>query len=142
MRRVYEWTYLYAAVDPTTGESFCAYLPRMDSVCFEVFLEHLAEAYAEYHLVVVLDNAPGHGSKEITHPPNVSLLPLPSYSPELDPVERWFQEFRRSLANKIFGSVELLEEALTRTLQPYWEHPAHLRRLTGFPWWVEAIDAL
>jgi hypothetical protein len=49
--------------------------------------------------VVVLDNAPSHLSKEITHPENISLLNLPAYSsPELNPVERWFLEFRRALS--------------------------------------------
>jgi transposase len=92
VRRAYEWTYLYAAVDPTSGESFSLYLPGMDSLCFERFLERLGEAYADHDLVVVLDGAPSHTSKEIELPENVSLLALPSYSPELNPVERWFQE--------------------------------------------------
>ena len=72
----------------------------------------------------------------------ISLLELPAYSPELDPVERWFQEFRRELSNRTFEAVELLQEALSQTLRPYWEDPARLRQLTGFSWWVEAIDAL
>jgi transposase len=72
----------------------------------------------------------------------VSLLRLPTYSPELNPVEGWFQEFRRALANKIFQTIELLQDELTQTLEPYWEDPACLRQLTGFSWWVEAIDAL
>jgi hypothetical protein len=55
VRRAYKWTYLYAAVDPTSGESFCAYLPGVDGGCLETFLEHLGEAYAEHHLLVVLD---------------------------------------------------------------------------------------
>jgi transposase len=93
VQRAYEWTYLYAAVDPTTGESFCVYLPGVESPCFEVFLKHLAQAYADHQLVVVLDGAPSHTSKEIELPQDVSLPPLPSYSPELNPVERWFQEF-------------------------------------------------
>lgn len=88
MRRAYEWTYLYAAVDPMTGESLCLYLPGMDGRCFEMFLKHLSEANPEHHLVIVLDNAPSHRSQEIDHPENVSLLPLPAYSPELNPVER------------------------------------------------------
>ena len=142
VRRAYKWTYLYATVDPTTGESFCLYLPGMDGACFETFLEHLGEAYADHHLVVVLDNAPSHLCESITRPENVSLLRLPSYSPELNPVERWFQEFRRALADTIFETVELLQEALTKTLEPYWEEPGRLRRLTGFSWWVEAIGAL
>jgi hypothetical protein len=59
-------------------------------MCFEEFVGHLGEIYADHRLVVVLDGAPSHTSKEIELPENVSLLPLPSYCPELDPVERWF----------------------------------------------------
>lgn len=88
VRRAYEWTYLYAALDPTSGESFCLYLPGMDGLCLEAFLEHLGGAYAEYHLLVVLDGAPSHTSGQIRHPENVSFLRLPAYSPELNPVER------------------------------------------------------
>ncbi len=142
MRRAYKWTYLYAAVDPTSGESFCAYLPGMDGGCLEAFLKHLGEAYAEHHLLVVLDGAPSHRSEGISYPENVSLLRLPSYSPELNPVERWFQEFRRALSNRSFESVGLLQEALTQVLEPYWEEHARLQRLTGFSWWVEAISML
>jgi transposase len=114
----------------------------VDSGCLEAFLEHLGQAYSDHHLVVVLDGAPSHRSKEISYPQNVSLLGLPSYSAELNPVERWFQEFRRALSNRTFETVELLQEALTQALEPYWEEPARLQRLTGFSWWVETVDAL
>ncbi len=73
--------YLYAALDPTTGESFCLYLPGMDGGCFEVFLEGLSEAYPDHHLLVVLDGAPSHRSEQITHPDNVSLLGLSRPTP-------------------------------------------------------------
>jgi transposase len=142
VKRSYEWTYLYAALDPTTGESFCLYLPGMDKGCLQSFLEELSEAYPDHHLLVVLDGAPSHRSEEIVCPENVDFLRLPAYSPELDPVERWFQEFRRELSNRAFETVALLQEALGQALLPYWEEPARLRRLTGFSWWVEAINAL
>ena len=93
--------------------------------------------------MVVLDGAPSHRSAERALPENVSLLRVSRYSQELNPVERWFQEFRRALANKIFESIELLQDGLSRTLEPYWENPStRLRQLTGFSWWIEAIDAL
>ncbi len=153
MRRVYKWTYLYAAVEPTTGESLCLYLPGMDGECLELFLKKLSEAHPDHHhhhhhllllllLLLVLDGAPSHRSKRLSCPENVSLLPLPAYSPELDPVERWFQEFRRELSNRTFETVAVLQEALSQTLMSYWEDPARLQRLTGFSWWVEAVDAL
>jgi transposase len=142
VRRAYKWTYLYAAVEPTTGESFCLYLPGMDGGCLQTFLDQLSEAYPENHLLVVLDGAPSHRSEEIVCPENVEFLRLPAYSPELDPVERWFEEFRRELSNRTFETVELLQEALGQTLRPYWEDLSRLQRLTGFSWWVEAVDAL
>ena len=74
------------------------------------------------------------------HPENISFLGLPPRSPELDPVERWFQEFRRSLSNRAFESVALIEDALTETLRPYWETPCLLKRLTGYSWWVKAVE--
>ncbi len=142
VRRAYKWTYLYAAVEPTSGESFCAYLPGMDGGCLEAFLERLGEAYAEHRLLLVLDGAPSHRSEGVALPENVSLLRLPRYSPELNPAERWFQEFRRALSNRVFETVEQLQEALTQALEPYWEEPTRLRGLTGFSWWVEAVEAL
>ncbi len=67
---------------------------------------------------------------------------LPPYSPELDPAERWFQEFRRKLSNKTFETVALMQEALTQTLMPYWEDPDLLQQLTGYSWWVEAVEEM
>jgi transposase len=114
----------------------------MDTGCLQSFLERLSEAYPDHHLLVVLDGAPSHRSEEIVYPENVDFLRLPAYSPELDPVERWFQEFRRELSNKAFETVELLQEALGQVLWPYWEAPSRLRGLTGFSWWVEAVNTL
>jgi transposase len=142
VRRSYKWTYLYAAVDPTTGESFCMYLPGMDDGCLELFLKELSETYPKHHLIVVLDGAPSHRSEQIGYPENISLLMLPPYSPELDPAERWFQEFRRKLSDSTFETVAVLQEALTQTLVPYWENPGLLKRLTGYSWWIEAVEAL
>ena len=44
----------------------------------------------------------------------MSLLLLPTYSPELNPVERWFQEFRCALANRVFETIGSPQDALTQ----------------------------
>ena len=121
-------------------ELLCLYLPGMDDACLEVFLGELSKTYPDHHLLVVLDGAPSHRSEQIVHPENISLLQLPPRSPELDPAERWFQEFRRELSNRTFESVVLIQEALTKTLWPYWENPPLLKRLTGYSWWIEAVE--
>ncbi len=131
VRRRYEWACLYAAVEPGTGESVCSCMPGMDGLCLESFLWHLAQAYADHHIVLVMDDAPSHTSKETAHPPNMSLLKPPSHSPEPNPVERWLQEFRRTLSNRMLGSVEAIQEALTEALASYWRTPAILQSLVN-----------
>ena len=88
MRREYEWTWLYAAVEPATGESFCLYLSHLDGVCYELFLQQLAVRYPDDIIILIRDNAPAHCKQDIVLPENILPLALPPYSPELNPVER------------------------------------------------------
>jgi hypothetical protein len=43
----YEWLWLYSALEPASGESFSLYLPYLNGVCLQVFLEHLKAAYPD-----------------------------------------------------------------------------------------------
>ena len=47
-----------------------------------------------------------------------------------------------SLEQGLLETIELLQEALTKALEPYWRDPARLRSLAGFSWWLEAIESL
>jgi transposase len=103
----------------------------------------LEDLLLKHHLLIVLDCAPSHRSEQIAHPENVSLIMLPPYSPELDPAERWFEEFRRKLSNRTFE----IRRSTTRGAHPdataLLGRPCPpLKRLTGYSWWVEAVEAL
>ncbi len=57
------------------------------------------------HALVVLVGAGWHKSKALEWPHNVSLLHLPPYSPELNPVETVFQFLKaRYFANQVFAT--------------------------------------
>jgi transposase len=142
VRRKYEWTWLYAAVEPASGEDFCLYLPRLDGDCYEIFLHHLSRCYPDDFIVLIRDNAPAHSKRDLNIPANIISLALPPYSPELNPAERWFLEFRRVLANRLFDSLDTLEAALTQVLESYRQNPAALKQLTLFPWWKYAVEQL
>lgn len=137
----YEWLWLYAAVEPATGESFCLYLPHLDGICFEAFLRELRRAYPE-QILLVLDGAGAHVSGEVEWPDAIRPLWLPARSPELDPAERWFEELRRPLSNTAFASLDALAEALTGELRRYWADPSLLARLTGYGWWTAATGSI
>jgi transposase len=88
---------------------------------------------------IVLDNAPSHRSHQVQWPDGLERLPLPTYSPELNPVEQVFRRFRAALSNRVFTSQEDLEEAVIHELERLWDDPPAVQRLTAYPWWREAF---
>lgn len=137
----YEWLWLYAAVEPSTGTGVFLLLPMVEGACLELFLQHLHKELGEGSVAVVLDNAPSHHSGEVHWPAEMSPLSLPPYSPELNPAEQIFRHLRKRLSNQIFSSLQELQEALIDELQQFWEHPSVLLHLTGYPWWLQSFPS-
>jgi len=100
----YKWVYLYAAVNPVTGASSAMIAPTVNTECMNVHLRWISEAAGPgTQVVLVLDRAGWHVAKELRVPDNITLLHLPSYSPELNPVERlWGYMFDHFLSNRIY----------------------------------------
>ena len=64
-------------------------------------------------------------------PARIHLLPLPPYSPELNPVEGWWDQVQDVTCNRHFPDLDGLEVALTQALRPFWETPReHCRWFT------------
>ena len=137
----YEWLWLYAAVEPATGRSLFLLLPRVTKEWFGRFLETFGQVTAGERVALVLDGSGAHRAA-IPWPAHVVPLPLPPYSPELNPAEQIFRVLRPKLANRIFATVAELEEAIVGHLRPYWDQPTLLQRLTGYPWWVAAVTTI
>lgn len=135
----YEWCWLYAAVEPTTGKSFWALMPGVDSDCLQAFLDAFARHLGEHRVGLVLDGSGAHRAQAVDWPERVVPLRLPPYSPELNPAELIFRHLRAKLSNQVFADLAALEAAITTALQPFWDEPATLQRLTGFDWWLAGI---
>ena len=123
LQNEYDWVYLYGAVNPTTGASCALVLPWANSEMMQLHLDALSQqAGPDGHIVLVLDNAGWHGAKELQIPENITLLPLPAYTPELNPVERlwhWLKEHQFS--NRVYADYSILIDAVTtmwNTLTP------------------------
>lgn len=136
----YEWVWVYAAIEPLTGESFLLLLPWVTPECVQIFLDRFAEHVAGRRVGVVLDGSGSHRAGKLRWPKHLVPLPLPPYSPELNPVERLFEHLRQKLSNRVFEAVEELEAAISEELRVCWEEPKLLVSLTGYPWWVQAAQ--
>lgn len=111
----YEWCYLYAAVEPATGESAALIAPNADTGTMNQFLKILdAERKPEEHFVLIMDGAGWHKSKTLRVPPGITVLLLPAYSPELNPVENLWHYIRSHyLSNRAYKNYDALFDAGT-----------------------------
>ena len=104
----YEWVYLYAAVEPATGVSAALIAPNVDTATFNAFLKILREELKpEEHAVLIMDQAGWHKSKTLELPENITILLLPSYSPELSPTENFWHYLRSHyLSNRAYDDYD------------------------------------
>ena len=95
--RRHAWAYLFGAVCPERAVGAALVLPYADAAATG---PHLAEIGREVapgaHGVVVLDGAGRHAAGDLAVPENLTLLPLPRYSPELNPVENVWEYLRQN----------------------------------------------
>jgi len=140
---LYESYWLYAAVEPTTGEAFWWELPSLDAECFGIFLNKFGQYYAESLNIVLLDQAPAHVAQRVSVPDNVVLMWLPAYSPELNPVERLWEDLKSRIDvvdTRVRRSLAALQAHVAGLVQRY--TAATIASLTGYAYLVEAICAL
>ncbi len=136
----YEWLWLYAAVEPTTGTGVFLLLPTVEGGCLEIFLQHLRRELGDGSISVVLDSSGSHRSGQMSWPKDMHPLYLPPYSPELNPAEQIFRHLRKRLSNVIFMTMDELQQALIKELEQFWEQPTVLLHLTAYPWWSKALQ--
>ena len=140
VQHVFEWCYVYGAVAPTTGERFFLELPYLNAEMFQLFVDAFAQAFPDSLNILLLDNSGAHTSSQLTLPENVRLLFLPPYCPELNPIERLWRDLKDDLAWLQFIDLDVQQAYVGDLLQGY-DGPT-LQALTGYPYLVEAINAL
>ena len=84
----YEWAYLFGAVCPARAVGAALVMPYANTEAMNLHLQEIAAAVAPgAHAVLVVDGAGWHGATALALPANLSIVTLPPYSPELNPVE-------------------------------------------------------
>ena len=126
-------SYLFTAINPITGDSF--HLLGFDDMSTSseyIFLTELKKQHPLQNVVVVIDNAPCHRPKILHSIEGLTLIKLPPYSPELNPVERFFEEVRRSTCNQVFSTLEVLEDTITIAINSWSKE--RLQQLCCYDW--------
>jgi transposase len=132
----YAWAYLFGAICPARATGAALVMPYANTEAMNLHLAEIAKAVSPgAHALLVLDGAGWHSTKELTVPPNITLLPLPPYSPELNPVENIWQFLRQNhLANRLFDSYEAIVDACCEAWNALLASPERITSITSRDW--------
>lgn len=132
----FEYAYIFGAVCPERDVAVGLVLPSVNSHAMKVHLQHIsAQVPAGKHAIIVLDRAAWHTTKKINGFKNISLLPLPAASPELNPVEQLWQQLRdRELSNRCYEDYEDIVKSCCEAWNNYVDVPNTIRKLCTRQW--------
>ena len=101
-------TYIFGAICPKQGKGAALILPSCNTEAMNLHLAEIAKAVAPgAHAVLLVDQAGWHLSARLLIPANITIIPLPSKCPELNPVENIWQYMRDNrLSNRVFKSYD------------------------------------
>ncbi len=136
---VREFRYEYAAVSPWDGDLDFMTTEKMNTENMSLFLQQVSIAHSEEFIVMVVDGASSHKSKDLQVPANVSLVILPPYSPELNPAEQIWRMLRHDyFANRVFDELDAAIKQAELGLMNMAANKSATRSLTNWPW-ISAI---
>ena len=124
-----------------TGDAHACLMPLANTEVMNLYLENFSRHLSDdVHAIVVLDRAGWQCAKKLCVPENITFLHLPSYSPELNPMELSWREMRqKKLSNRIFVSVEDLDNAVAEAWLDITKQRESIRSLCLFPWIASVV---
>jgi hypothetical protein len=138
----FTFAYIFAAAEPGTDNAFALVLPEVSTVAMQRFLDAFARTIApDEHVAMVLDQAGWHGAKALKIPENITLVPLPAYAPELNPIERlWLYLKERFLSHRLLDDYDAILDAACTAWNRLTAEAGRIASLCSYPW-ITAVNS-
>ena len=135
-----EYSYAFTAVCPFSGETYSLISPVCNTAAMNELLKGISLAHPQEQILMVLDSAGWHRSKELELPQNIRLELLPPYSPELNPTEHLWDYIReqKKFNNHCFASLEEVEDRLEEVLKNLDQEKDYIQSLCSFNWMIDS----
>ena len=117
----YEYLWVIGAASPQTGQAEAILAPCLNTAIINQFLDQFSHALApDIHAAMIWDGAGCDRANDLKTPTNVTLIPLPPYSPELNGIENlWHYFHSHCRSNRSFKNDDDLFNAATNTWCQY-----------------------
>ncbi len=129
--------HLFGAICPQRGVGAAIIMPHVNTAAMS---EHLKEVSTQVapgaHAVLVCDGAGWHQtSGKLQVPGNITLLPLPPYAPELNPMENVWHYLRENrLCTLVWDSSEQIIDACAKAWNFLTDDPQRIRSIGTRDW--------
>lgn len=109
----YTSCYIFGAVCAARDKGVALVMPYADTLAMQCHLKEISKSVAAgAHGVIIMDGAGWHKAHDLNIPDNLSILFIPPYSPELNPVENIWQFLRQNyLSNTVFDTYDAIVDA-------------------------------
>ncbi len=109
----YQNAYIFGAICPARGKGAALVLPYANTEAMQMHLMEISRQIArKAHAVLLMDRAGWHTTDKLKVPKNITIILLPSRSPELNPVENIWQYIRGNwLSNRVFETYDAIIDA-------------------------------
>lgn len=130
----FESAYIFGAICPTAQKTSALIFTSVGAEEMSLHLACIAEKAApDTHIVIIMDRAPWHRS--VTIPNSVSILYLPPYSPELNPVEQVWDYLRSNyFSNRCYDTIESVFDACCEAWDLFSSQPALITSIGTRSW--------
>jgi len=137
----YSYVYVIGAACPETGQAEAVIAPYLDTMIINQFLEQFSRALApDVQAVLVWDGAGYHRSLQLVVPDNVTLVSLPAYSPELNPIENlWHFLKSHHWSNRTYPDYDALFDAAEEAWTDVCLQPHNIQTICAAPYSNSAV---
>ena len=132
----FTFAYIFAAAEPGTDNAFALVMPEVNTLAMQEFLDRFSKTIAEdEHAAMIIDQAGWHVANDLRVPDNITLVPLPAYSPELNPIERiWLYLKERFLSHRLLDDYEAIVDAACQAWNRLTAEAGRITSLCSYPW--------
>lgn len=132
----FEYAYLFGAVCVNTGQTEALVLPFSNSEGMREHLALISKATPQgKHSVVIMDQASWHQAYLAEEFDNLTIIHIPPYSPELNPIEQVWRWLRQNeLANRCFDNYNDIVEQCCRAWNCFCEDASEVISLCYRDW--------
>jgi DDE superfamily endonuclease len=108
--------------------------PYCDTKMINLFLKQLSDEFAQYFIVMQVDRASWHKSRDLNVLENIRLIVQTPGSPEFNPVEHVWEDIREKLFySQAFETLDDVVETLCTGLKGLMSLPAQVKSMANFP---------